>query len=63
VTDSEKIDLLLAELAGVKGEIFGVKEAISKTVLPALNRIEKKVNLVAEALLSPREVQQLRKIV
>ena len=63
MTDSEKLDLLLAELAGVKGEMVGVKGAISKTVLPALNRIEKKVNLIAEKLLAPSEIQQLRKIV
>jgi len=69
MTDSEKLDCLLSEVSGLKDEIYGVrreagsiKEAISKIILPTINRIDKKVNLLAEALLSPKEVHRLKNI-
>lgn len=48
MTNSEKLDLVLQELKYLRGVI---------------NRTEKKVNLMAEALLAPREVQQIKNIV
>jgi hypothetical protein len=52
VTDSEKIDLLIRKV-----------DHLEEIIVPTIVRVEKLVKLIAEKLLSPSEVKQLKKIV
>jgi len=50
VTDSEKLDLLLKEMQGLK-----------QTLVPAVKRLEKQMQLISSMLLSSSEVQKVKK--